>query len=179
MELGDAQAWATIIGTVIAALALTATLLISFLTARGANQRGLRDRLRQQLRAMDLACHVHFKREGWRAVNPMPQFSIQALDHVYQDGLLSPGRSHIEMLKAVLREIRNSLEATESPGDDIFRGPSPIDKARFDRALEDLGSVAEVYLRALGKMDNTGVGGYWTYLRYRFAPIRRRHRPGE
>lgn len=63
------------------------TFVVGFVTARSANQRQLRDRLRKQLREMNLACVVYFQREGWEAVNRSPQFSFQALDQNHEDGL--------------------------------------------------------------------------------------------
>lgn len=175
MHVENAAQWATVIGSGIAALALLATFVVSFVTARSANQRTLRERLRQQLRQMDLACYVHFRREGWEAIRKPPQYSFHALDQIHQDGLLSPNRAHIERIKKTLRELRNSQEALAAPAEDIFAVPSEVAKARVDGAFENLSSVVPVYLRALGKMDNAGFGGYWTYLRYRLAPPGRRH----
>lgn len=175
MHVGDAASWATIIGAAVPALALLVGLVTSFVKARSGNQRGLRDRLRQQLRQMDLACYVYFKREGWEAVKPPPQYSFHALEQIHQDGLLSPNRAHIERIKKMLREIRDSQTAMFArPTDSIFSEPSPDQQARLHRAFEDLNSMTQAYLRALGKMDNTGVGGYWTYLRYRVTPVWRR-----
>lgn len=168
MTLGVAESWATIIGT---AFALGVPLLISFVTARSTTQRGLRDQLRKQLRGLDLICHVHLRREGWQAVNPMPTISLQALDHIYQDGLLSPCYSHIEAVQDLLRDVHRRIEAVDTPPPDaesIFQAPAPRDTARVDQAMEALSSAARSYLRAIGKMDNAGVGGYFTYLRYRF-----------
>ena len=126
-----------------------------------------------KLREMNLGCLVHLKREGWQAVNRMPQFSCQGLDQVHQDGLLSPGRSHIERLKRILRDIRDSQEAmVPTMEKSIFSQPTDAEKARLQDAFEVLEADSEAYLRALGKMDNAGLGGYWTYLRYRFIPAR-------
>jgi hypothetical protein len=78
-------------------IATGATALItfgaSFWTARSGNQRQLRDRLRVQLREMDLLCHAHLQQEGWEAINRPPKVSVQALDQINQDGLISPSRS--------------------------------------------------------------------------------------
>ena len=108
----------------------------SLRTARSGNQRDLRDRLRKQLREMNLGCLVHLKRGGWQAVNRMPQFSCQGLDQVHQDGLLSPGRSHIERLKRILRDIRDSQEAmVPTMEKSIFSQPTDAEKARIPRRI--------------------------------------------
>ena len=151
------------------------TFVVGFVTARSANQRQLRDRLRKQLREMNLACVVYFQREGWEAVNRSPQFSFQALDQIHEDGLISPSRSHIDRLKSILRDVRGRAQIHLSPQafrPELHAELTANNEARHRIGFESLDADAQKYLRALGKMDNAGLGGYWTYLRYRFIPAR-------
>ncbi|MGV0777719.1 hypothetical protein [Mycolicibacter kumamotonensis] len=147
----------------------------SFWTARSGNQRQLRERLRKQLREMNLACLIYFQREGWEAVDRSPKFSFQALDQIHEDGLISPSHSHLERLKAILRDIRGRAQ-TQLPRDalgiELHAELTANNEARHRIAFKTLDADSQKYLRALGKMDNAGVGGYWTYLRYRFIPAR-------
>lgn len=151
------------------------TFFFSFWTARSDNQQKLRDRLRAQLREISLACHVYFQREGWEAVNRPPQFSFQALDQIHEDGLISPNRSHIERLKSILRDLRRRTELRlpkeAMPADEVARLMAE-NEHRSEIAFESLDADAKKYLRALGKMDNAGLAGYWTYLRYRLIRAR-------
>lgn len=147
----------------------------SFWTARSGNQRQLRDRLRKQLREMNLACLVYFQHEGWETVDRSPQFSFQALDQIHEDGLISPSGSHIERLKAILRGVRDRADIQlphEALGPELHAELTANNQARHRIAFESLETAAQQYLRALGRMDNAGLGGYWTYLRYRFIPAR-------
>ncbi|MBE5451227.1 Uncharacterised protein [Mycobacteroides abscessus subsp. abscessus] len=147
----------------------------SFLTARSANQRQLRDRLRKQLRETSLACLVYFQREGWETVDRAPQFSFQALDQIHEDGLISPSRSHIERLKSILRDVhgRSTLQLSKAAhGPELHAQLTAENQRRLGIGWESLDMDSQKYLRALGKMDNHGLGGYWTYLRYRFIPAR-------
>jgi hypothetical protein len=156
------------IGSITGSAIGAVTFGFSFYTARSQNQQALRERLRKQLRKMALVSHVHLKRDGWEAINPQPQVSLQELDHIRQDGLLSPSLSHIERLKSIIHAIRElSLHL------DPRRGGTATAMFEADRAIklafETLDVDADKYLRALGKMDNAGLGGYWTYLRYKFV----------
>ncbi len=149
--------------------------ILSFVTARSANQRQLRDRLRKQLREMNLACVVHFQRDGWTEVDRSPQFSFQALDQIHEDGLISPSRSHIERLKSILRDIRgrSTLELPKQAlGPELHTQLTAENERRLRIGFESLDADSQRYLRALGKMDNGGPGGYCTYLRYRIIPAR-------
>lgn len=135
----------------------------------------LRDRLRKQLREMNLACLVYFQREGWEAVNRPPQFSFQALDQIHEDGLISPSRSHLERLKSILRDIRGRGDlqlSRQAFPPELHAELTGNNERRYRIAFESLDTAAQQYLRALGKMDNAGLGGYWTYLRFRFVPPR-------
>lgn len=155
------------------------TFITSFWTARGDNQRALRERLRQQLRQMDIACHVYFRREGWTAVTQSPTFSFQALDQIHEDGLLSPSKSHVRRLTEILGEMRSLQESLSTPPtlDSIFATTPPEVRRDIDRRMNIAFSVLDRdshrYLRAIGKMDNAGLGGYSTYLRYRLIRARR------
>lgn len=166
------QAFAAIVSTVVAIPALI-TFVASFWTARGSNQRVLRERLRTQFREMELACLVHFEREGWQAVRRNPTFSLQALEQIHQDGLLSPSHSHVARVVEALRDIRDRthVQIPQLPeGHDL---PLRAENARRQEvAWELLDADVHKYLRALGKMDNAGLGGYWTYLRYRIFRAR-------
>ncbi|WP_373140199.1 hypothetical protein [Mycobacterium marinum] len=169
------QAYAAIVSTILAVTTL-ASFVVSFSTARSDNQRALRDQLRKQLREMKLACHMYFQREGWEAVNRGPQYSFQALDQIREDGLISPGSSHIARLKSILREIsgRTELRLPKPPAmskeqHDRLIG---VNDRRLESAFESLEADAQRYLRALGMMDNAGLRGYWTYMRYRWVPAR-------
>ncbi len=168
------QAYAAIVSTVVAVTAVI-TFIASFWTARSANQRALRDRLRKQLREINLACHVYFQREGWQAVDHNPQFSFQALDQIHEDGLLSPSRSHVKRLKSILRDLRGRTELRlpkqALSANEIARLATE-NELRSHIAFKSLDADAQKYLRALGKMDNAGLGGYWTYLRYRLIRAR-------
>lgn len=167
----------TVVGIAVGAASLI-TFGASFWTARGRNQRDLRERLRKQLRAMNLLCTVLLQRDGWAAVNPAPQVSPQALDQISDDGLLSPRRSHLEWLKSIVFEIydRSDVKLPGPPAlseEEYNRGTATNERRRL-RAVEILEGDALVYLRALGKMDNAGPFGYFTYLRYRIFPPHRR-----
>ncbi|BBX25998.1 hypothetical protein [Mycolicibacterium alvei] len=147
----------------------------SFVTARSSNQRQLRDRLRKQLREMNLACLVYFQHEGWEVVDRSPQYSFQALDQIHEDGLISPSRSHLERLKWILRDVRgrSTLQLSKAAhGAELHAKLTAENQRRLGIAWESLDTDSQKYLRALGKMDNHGLGGYWTYLRYRFLPAR-------
>ncbi len=148
----------------------------SLWTARSSHQRQLRDRLRKQLREMDLACLVYLQCEGWETVDRSPKFSFQALDQVHEDGLISPGRSHLERLKSILRDVRDrstlQLPPTNALGAEQHAALTAENTRRLRIGFETLREATQEYLRALGKMDNAGLGGYWTYLRYRFIPAR-------
>lgn len=148
---------------------------VSFFNARGEKQRELRDRLRKQLREMNLACLVHFQREGWETVDRAPQFSLQALDQIHEDGLISPNHSHIERLKSILRDVRgrSTLQLSKAAhGPELHNQLTAENQRRLGIGWESLDADSRNYLKALGKMDNHGLGSYWTYLRYRFIPAR-------
>lgn len=147
----------------------------SFWTARSGNQRQLRDRLSKQLREMDLLCHVRLQREGWEAINRQPQVSIQALDQIHQDGLISPSRSHINRLKAIVRDIHGRARIhlpREALSPEQYSQLTAENERRIEKGFHSLDADTQKYLGALGKMDNHGLGGYWRYLRYRFFPAR-------
>ncbi|OLO98691.1 hypothetical protein BVU76_29590 [Mycolicibacterium porcinum] len=149
--------------------------VLGFVTARSSNQRQLRDRLRKQLREMNLACLVHFQREGWEVVDRSPQFSFQALDQIHEDGLISPSRTHLERLKWILRDVRDrsTLQLSKQAlGPEQHAILTAENQRRLGIGWESLDADSQKYLRALGKMDNHGLGGYWTYLHYRFIQAR-------
>jgi hypothetical protein len=168
------QMTTTGLGIATAAAALF-TFGASFWTARSGNQRQLRDRLRKQLREMDLLCHVRLQREGWEAIDRPPQVSVQALDQIHQDGLISPSRSHINRLKAIVRDIHGRAGIRlprEALSPEQYADMTAENGRRIQKGFDILDADTQKYLRALGKMDNHGLGGYWTYLRYRFFPAR-------
>lgn len=147
------------------------TFVASFWTARSVNQRQLRERLREQLREMKLATTVFFRHDGWEEVRRSPKFSFDALDEIGEDGLLSPGKSHIERLKVILRDIRGRSTLTLSKdalGAEMHAELTAENERRLKVAFEHLDVESRKYLAALGRMDNAGLGGYRTYLRYRY-----------
>lgn len=147
----------------------------SFWTARSGNQRQLRDRLRTQLREMDLLCHLHLQREGWEAINRAPQVGVKSLEQIHQDGLISPSRSHLDRLDSIVRDIhgRARLDLPRQELSKVQYGNLMAENERcMNIAFARLDADVHRYLRALGKMDNHGLGGYWTYLRYRFGHAR-------
>lgn len=122
-----------------------------------------------------VACLVHFQREGWEVVDRSPQLSFQALDQIHEDGLISPSHSHIERLKSILRDLRGRTTvqlSKQALGADEHAKLTAENQRRLRNAFESLDADSQKYLRALGKMDNHGLGGYWTYLRYRYIPAR-------
>ncbi|MDG4669471.1 hypothetical protein [Mycobacterium sp. 236(2023)] len=157
-------------------LVVLITFAASLWTARGSNQRQLRQRLRDQLRDMKSACDCYFQRGGWEEVGRMPQFSIRALSDIRDDGLISPNRAHIAGLKAVLHEIRGRSDFSiplEAVGREEHDRLKETNNRRLRIAFETLDNATSQYQRALGKMDNAGLGGYWTYTVYRFVPPHR------
>jgi hypothetical protein len=165
MQLVDAAAWATIVGTAVALLALW----LSVRTARSNHQRELRKRLRDQLRDINVACDMYFGRDFSNAVNKPPKYSPQAIRQIRQDGLLSPNSAHIERLESLLLEL---FDVTHVGGQLV----SHIDGEEYDQymaqnrhrlenTLTELDVRSKDYLTALGQMDN---GNFVTYLRYRF-----------
>jgi hypothetical protein len=171
------QLVATIVGVAVGVVGLI-TFGASFWTARGRNQRDLRDRLRKQLRSMNLLCIVLLQQDGWEEVSPAPQVSPQALDQISDDGLLSPKRSHLQWLKSIVREIHDrshvDLPGPPTLSQEEYNRLTATNERRRLRAVEILEADALLYLRALGKMDNVGPFGYFTYLRYRILPPHRR-----
>lgn len=176
MHVSDGAAWATIAGVVIA---VAVPFTVGFFTARGTNQRTLRERLRQQLREMRLACHMYLQKEGWDKVNRQPAFSFQELDQIWEDGLISPKRGHLEWLKSILREVVGRPEVKLPPreilGAEEYDRLTKVNERRLHRAVEILDEDSQAYLCALGRMDNAGLAGYFTYLRYRLLPPRQRN----
>ncbi|GAB4700786.1 hypothetical protein MOKP118_42850 [Mycobacterium avium subsp. hominissuis] len=161
-----------ILGIVVGVIAVI-TFAASFWTARSGNQRQLRERLREQLREMKLAATVFLQHDGWEEARRSPKFSFDVLDQICEDGLLSPGKSHIERLKAILRDVRGRSTLTlpkDALGADEHAKLTAENERRLKVAFERLDVESRKYLAALGKMDNAGLGGYWTYLRYRFIP---------
>jgi hypothetical protein len=151
------------------------TFFVSFWTARSDNQRRLRDRLRKQLESMEMLCHLHAQREGWEAIREPPQVSVQELDRIHRDGLISPSGSHIKRLHWIVRDIhgRSRLNLPQTAlSREEFATLTAENERRLKIGFSTLDTEAQKYLKALGKMDNHGLGGYWTYLRYRFVRAR-------
>lgn len=164
----------TVLGVVTGLISVVA-FFAGLWTARSGNQRELRERLRQQLRGMEIACILYFQREGSDAIREAPKFSYQALDHIHDDGLISPSRTHIRYLKHVLRDVqgRQSLRLPEIALDPKTTASLYAEnQRRLKVAFEKLDEASHRYVRAIGKMDNAGLGGYFVYLRYRFLPAR-------
>lgn len=171
---GEVELVGGILGIVIAVIGII-TFVASFWTARSGNQRQLRETLREQLREMKLAAAVFLQHEGWDEVRRSPKFSFDALDQIREDGLISPGKSHIERLKAILRDVRGRSTLTLSKdalGAEEHAKLTAENERRLKVAFEHLDVESRKYLAALGKMDNAGLGGYWTYLRYRLLSAR-------
>ena len=116
---------------------------------------------------------MYFQREGWQAVDHNPQFSFQALDEIHEDGLAS--RSHVKRLKSILRDLRGRTELRlpkqALSANEIARLATE-NELRSHIAFKSLDADAHKIVRALGKMDNAGLGGDWTYLRYRLIRAR-------
>lgn len=123
------------------------TFIASFWTARSGNQRQLRDRLRKQLREMDLLCHLRLQREGWEAINRPPQVGVQALDQIHQDGLISPSHSHLGRLMAIVRDLHGRA-GIQLPRQELsseqYAGMTAENERRIQKSVDTLDGNEEV-----------------------------------
>jgi hypothetical protein len=78
-------------------------------------------------------------------------------------------------LKAIVRDIHGRARISlprEALSPEQYTDMTAENERRIRKGFDILDADTQKYLRALGKMDNHGLGGYGTYLRYRFIPAR-------
>lgn len=124
-----------------------------------------------QLREVELACQLAIKEKRAQVARRRPEYSLEELREISQDGLISPSRTHITRIADALLDIRARvrLDLPPLPAEQLAKLKDE-NQRRIEVAWKTLDSDSQRYLSALGRMDKAGPGGYWTYLRYRVRP---------
>jgi hypothetical protein len=76
-------------------------------------------------------------------------------------------------LKEIVRDIHGRARVhlpREALSPEQYAEMTAENEHRIQNGFDNLDRDTQEYLGALGMMENHGLGGYWTYMRYRFFP---------
>ena len=167
MHLGDAASWATIIGTLVAAVAL----LISIRSAVSKRQRELRGRLREVLRRVSDACHDYPIEQRRRTACRVLLEASEELKVIEDEGIKSPTPRQIKELHLSMYDLATREEAFTNAEPMFAMAMSAEERGQlrpnFERSttilLRYVTRLAACYRKATRKMDNANIFTYWHY----------------
>jgi hypothetical protein len=131
-------------------------------------QRGLRGELRVILREIVDACDEYENGQIEFLNEQMLREASAQVQHLRDEGLLSPGDTHLEQLQTLLREIEGRWTIPQelpqqALGAEEYQRLVQANVDRMNLAEARLHARARTYLRATTRIDN---GSYATYLRF-------------
>lgn len=136
-------------------------------------QRTLRGELRDILREIADACTEYEYGQKEFLHTELLRDAHRRLQRLRDEGLLSPGDTHLEQLQTLLDEIKGRrdvpAELPPLPKDERER-LLKVNQDRMDNAVARVHARARTYVAATTKMDN---GSYLAYLRWRRLGLRK------